>query len=237
METLVGEYCGFVDAGYLVAAGARALSLRTNQVRPNAAAVVDWLAGLGPPARADGDALLRTYWYDGAYDSTHSRHASQKRFHDAIALTSGIQVRLGHLAERRSPRMRTPIRAALRNTAVDLGIEPDELVSTFETHWEWRPEHSQKGVDTLLTLDLVRLGQSGASETAVLVTGGRDLAEAVRTVQDLGRRVVIASPRRSPVAQELHQLADVVVTIGPDWLGAMLTTRAGQHVTSSHRAA
>jgi hypothetical protein len=51
----------------------------------------------------------------------------------------------------------------------------------FEEYFEFRPLQSQKGVDTLLVLDLVRLAQNGACHTALLFTGDRDIAEAVRT--------------------------------------------------------
>ena len=42
----------------------------------------------------------------------------------------------------------------------------------------------QKGVDSLMVLDLVRLAQLRAFDTALVVAGDRDLAEALRVVAD-----------------------------------------------------
>ncbi|MGH8906868.1 MAG: NYN domain-containing protein [Egibacteraceae bacterium] len=66
------------------------------------------------------------------------------------------------------------------------------------------PGRQQKGVDTLVTLDLVRLAQRNAYDTAILIAGDRDLAEAIRTAQDSGKAsslrclLVSASRKRSP---------------------------------------
>ena len=70
----------------------------------------------------------------------------------------------------------------------------------------------QKGVDTLLVLDLVRLAQLRAFDTALIITGDRDLAEAVRVIaDDYARRVILFSVKGSSPAktsQELVQAAD-----------------------------
>ena len=149
--------------------------------------------------------LLRTYWYDGSLDPRDAGYHAQRRYFNAIANTPGIQLRLGHL-KRTTPSWHYPLRQALETMSVD----PDE----FAQHFQFRPQLSQKGVDTLIVLDLVRLGQQGTYDTAILVAGDRDLAEAVRTAQDAGRRVVLAHPEGAGVAQELRQLADHVLEIG-----------------------
>ena len=102
---------------------------------------------------------------------------------------------------------------------------PDQLVAEFERHFQFRPERQQKGVDTLITLDLVRLGQTRAYDTAVLIAGDRDIAEAVRTAQDLGRHVVVAHPQGAGMATELRQLADGVIPIVIGQLQRMLVRR------------
>ena len=66
-------------------------------------------------------------------------------------------------------------------------------MAEFDRNWTFRPERRQKGVDTLIALDLVRLAGHSVFDTAVLVSGDRDLAEAVRATQDLGSQVVIAT--------------------------------------------
>ena len=80
----------------------------------------------------------------------------------------------------------------------------------------------QKGVDTLLTLDLVRLAGKSAYATAVLIINDGDFSEAIRAAQDFGVRVVIATPNKYKVAIQLKNLADGVTTIPRETLVEML---------------
>jgi uncharacterized LabA/DUF88 family protein len=165
--------------------------------------------------RNAGMQLLRVYWYDGSLDPSDNGYRGQRRYFNAIANTPGVQLRLGHL-KRSTPSWHYPLRQALEAMGVD--------ANEFAEHFEFKPQLSQKGVDTLIVLDLVRLGQEASYDTAVLVAGDRDLAEAVRTAQDAGRRVVLAHPEGAGVAQELRQLADHVVEIGVPHLSRMFAT-------------
>lgn len=63
-----------------------------------------------------------------------------------------------------------------------------------------------------------RLAQDSVFNTAVLVAGDRDLAEAVRAIQGIGRRVVILQPQGSEVARELRQLPDMLQLIDSEML-------------------
>lgn len=183
---------------------------------------VDWLRDLG--AQLPGSPIfLRAYWYDGAYDSRHHKHRAQRRFFDRIAKTPGVQLRLGHI-QVRTPTWQYPVKAALRKVGVDLG--------EFEKHFQFRPELGQKGVDTLIALDLVRLAQRRVFDTAVLVAGDRDLAEPVRVAQDEGRRVIVAIPERGGIAAELAQLADEVRYIGEEDLRKMFSVTESRNVGS-----
>lgn len=152
------------------------------------------------------------YWYDGAFAPGDPRHASQRKFFDAIEQTPGVQLRLGHIQEL-TPKWQYPIKAALKACGVSL--------ATFEEHFQFRPEMGQKGVDTRVTLDLVRLAQQDAYDTAILVAGDRDLAEPVRAAQDEGKKVVVAAPSGGGLARELRFLADAVITINKSDLRAM----------------
>ena len=218
------SYVGFVDAGYLRAEGAKMLGKRATAVRPDASAVADWFFSWPTGSELDGQTFLRAYWYDGAFDPWHSEYGGQRRFFDAIAHTPSVQLRLGHIAERQS-RLENPIRHALRNTAAGLGIESDKLIAEFDNHWTFYPDRQQKGVDTLITLDMVRLASRSAFESAIVIAGDRDLAEVVRTVQDYGVRVLIATPNRASVANEILQLADDVIDITKDEVRKMLPDR------------
>ncbi len=229
---MADSYAGFIDIGFLTAEGARALHLPKAQVRPNAAKVVSWLQRLsepsiGPTGREPlgGRRFLRAYWYDGAFPPAHDQYASQRRFLDAIAYTPGVQLRLGHISERRS-RLETPVLNALKSTAAGLGVDSDLMLEEFGKHWTFYPERQQKGVDALLALDLVRLAERGAYETAVLLAGDRDLAEAIRTAQDAGRQVIVATPSRASLASEVAQLADEVIDLNEGTLRELLEQRA-----------
>ncbi|MCY4028477.1 MAG: NYN domain-containing protein [Acidobacteria bacterium] len=213
---------GFVDAGFLRAEGARVLGHRPAAVRPAAAAIATWfnqLCGDG-----SGRTFLRAYWYDGAFDPSHVEYGGQRAFLEAIGLTPGIQLRLGHIAERPS-RLERPVRQALERTAAGLGLEPERLMTEFNRHWTFRPERHQKGVDTLIALDMVRLASRAGYSTAVLIAGDRDLAEAVRASQDFGARVLAATPNRASLARELAQLADEVIHMPETDMRRMLTPR------------
>ena len=216
-------FLGFLDVGFLRAEGAKVLGLRPNDIQPDAQAIVEWFRGLETDLPL-GLTLLRVYWYDGAFAPVRPQYSGQQRFFNAIASTPGVQLRLGHIAVRES-RLRGPIRRALRKTAIDLSLDSNELLSAFEQNWEFKQDIQQKGVDTLLTLDLVRLAGRSVCDTAVLIAGDRDLAEAVRTAQDFGLRVLIATPNRDSIARELAQLADDLIDISHDKIKEMLPSR------------
>lgn len=220
---MADSYAAFIDVGFLRAEGARIIGQRPSGVRPDAAAIVGWCRRLAT-GELLGQAFLRAYWYDGAFDPAHPQYTGQRSFFDAIASTPGVQLRLGHISEHPS-RLEQPIKSALRNTASGLEVDPNALLAEFSKHWAFYPERQQKGVDTLIALDLVRLTGRSVCSTAVLMAGDRDLAEAVRTAQDFGVRVVVATPVRASVAREVAQLADEVIDISADEVRAMLLLR------------
>lgn len=205
---------GFIDYGYLRASGGHAHGKRPWEVRPDPAKVVTWLDQTISPQ--EGASFLRAYWYDGAFDPWDPRRARQDSFFRAIAGTPGIQLRLGHLQEL-TPKWQHAVKAAVVSAGLTLQV--------FEQHFTFRPELNQKGVDTLITLDLVRLAQRRAFDTAVLVAGDRDLAEPVRAAQDEGHRVVVAVPQGAGLARELKELADEVLTLETSHLQGMFTFR------------
>jgi uncharacterized LabA/DUF88 family protein len=100
-------------------------------------------------------------------------------------------------------------------------VEPAD----FEKHFTFRKEFQQKGVDGLIVLDLVQLSRDRVVDLIVLVSGDRDLAEAVRVAQSAGCRVVIAHPPGTGVALALRQLADGCLEIDRQDLEKMLVAR------------
>jgi uncharacterized LabA/DUF88 family protein len=200
---------GFVDAGYLQAEGARAIGAQVEDARINPAELVAWLRRFTfPTSEGFRRDLLRVYWYDGAYDAAHERFAAQRRYFNAIAAAPGVQLRLGHLQPRPAGWQRA-VKRALQASGTNL--------TEFERHFTFRRGVEQKGVDTLIVLDIVRLAERGAYDLAVLVSGDRDIAEAVRVAQDAGRRVVVAKPRAGHgLSTELAHLADAIIEIDDD---------------------
>ena len=214
-------YAGFVNAGFLRAEGARALDENPRNVRMDSGAVVSWFQDL----TFERDArFLRAYWYDARLDSGHELADGQRRFFSALGQTPGIQLRLGHIVEYR-PWFEQGIRDALTRTAVALNLDPDRVMEEFDQQWTFRPERRQRGVDTMLCSDIVRLSGRGAFDTAVIFSGDRDLAEAVRSAQELGARVVIATPDRHSVSREMNDLADEILELTEDDLNLMLPER------------
>ena len=108
------SYAGFIDVGFLHAGGAATLKKKKDAVRLQASEIVDWLRT--PGHFGIEGAFLRAYWYDGAYDPKHAAYENQRKYFNAIAHTTGIQLRLGHIAEHPS-RLEKPTRLALANTA------------------------------------------------------------------------------------------------------------------------
>jgi uncharacterized LabA/DUF88 family protein len=214
---LLSKYAGFIDYGFLDAAGANALKRKKTHVKPDAANCVEWLREIGGQLEG-APTLLRVYWYDAEFEPSDPRYPSQRKYFDAIARTPGLQLRLGHLRES-VPNWHYAMKKALER----YGVDPDE----FEKHFSFQSVLSQKGVDTLITLDLVRLAQTNAYQTAILVAGDRDLAEPVRVAQDFGCRVLLAVPPKAGVAQELRQVADAVITIDDATLGRILRVSEG----------
>jgi uncharacterized LabA/DUF88 family protein len=180
----------------------------------NAEAVVKWAKSIGPR-----DSLLRIYWYDGEFNPRHAEYSDQRKYFDQLADVAGLQLRLGYVVERR-PTWHLAIKHALKACGVSL--------NEFQKNFRFLPHREQKGVDALLTLDLVRLAQKGAFQWAVLVAGDRDFAEVVCTAQDEGRRIFVAVPTLKDLAPQLRQSADELLVIDPAVLTSFFDTGSGR---------
>lgn len=198
------RFVAFLDVGYLKAASASALGRPVRDIKPRPDKWVEWLHGLGQKIPGK-PAFLRAYWYDGAYDPRHPRYQAQRKYFDSIADVPGIQVRLGHLRVEKNQSWHYAVKAALKK----IGVEEE----AFTEHFEFKPRLEQKGVDTRITLDIVRLAQRRVYTAAILVAGDRDLAEPVRVAQDEGCLMFVAIPTGGGLAPELRQLADEVVCL------------------------
>jgi uncharacterized LabA/DUF88 family protein len=206
---------GMVDAGFLSRATGAALKLDVSSFDFEPIDVRNWFRYSA--ALIDRE-FLRAYWYDGAYPpGSHLLGEQMKQFSE-LESAPGIQLRLGRL-ERRPNSQKSAIRRAVEAAGGDW--------STFCENFDLRDELQQKGVDTLIVLDMVRLARDGAFQTLLLMSGDADLVEAVRTVQDAGREVILGVPVGAGVAPELRRVVDELVVIQDMQLRRMLKDKPG----------
>jgi uncharacterized LabA/DUF88 family protein len=194
---------GFLDTGFLGHA-AKAF-LRSNSIDVSSYRRLEPQACLQlfESAAAElGGELHRLYWYDGRHPHGTSEEIAHREHRKSVALTNGIHYRCTTLR---------PIRDLPKGIATTLReLGWDER--SFRRQWNLTGARwEQKGIDTLIVLDLVRLARRSAFDMAILCTGDRDLAEAVREAQSLGARVALVHPPRtknSGIAFDLRALAD-----------------------------
>jgi uncharacterized LabA/DUF88 family protein len=158
---------------------------------------------------------LRCYWYDAAHRQGTSQYADQRKLFDLVEDTPGMQIRLGSLRERPKP-----WEGRVRAVAKEYGLDPREFISKLDIG----KQYEQKGVDTLIVMDLVRMAQQGTYDYVVLLAGDQDLAEAIRTAQDFGRLVLVAAPKGTRISPEIGRLADEVLWLTEPVLKEMLVS-------------
>jgi len=183
----------FVDAQFLRIEGAKALGFDVRSSRLHAPKLVQSLRELAE--ELTGHRFLRLYWYDAEYPPNHPSADSQREYFRAISLTPGLTLRLGKIKPITPPWLHRVRRELERRGAADLLDRAG-------------PIHVQKGVDTLLVLDLVRLAQRRVIHAALLVAGDRDLLDGVRAAQEDGCTVALAYPYRAGVDPDLRRTVD-----------------------------
>jgi uncharacterized LabA/DUF88 family protein len=144
----------FIDAGYL--------NKLAEATKPKVK--IDF-AKIGPVlAQLVGGTLFRTYFYDcrphqssPPTDEERKRYAANYRFLDALRKIPRFVIREGRLSK---ASVQCP--------------KCGDIRSAFE----------QKGVDILLSIDLVKLAASGRIGKAVVITGDSDFVPAVRVAKE-----------------------------------------------------
>lgn len=151
----------FVDAGFLMAAGATQCSgsPARDSVRCDYPKVVQGLLQAANNHAADN--YLRTYWYDASASGIPDEDQT------IIAELTGVKIRLGRLVR-----------------------------------------GEQKGVDSRIIIDMMKLALNHTVDTFFLLTGDEDLAEAVEEVQNQGARVILMSIEGYIQSRLLVQAAD-----------------------------
>jgi len=75
----------------------------------------------------------------------------------------------------------------------------------------------EKGIDIKIAVDMIGLALKNAYDTAILVSGDGDFADAVEAVKDLGKHVENACPKKS-LARHLQQACDKVTILDAAFL-------------------
>ena len=155
------SYAAFLDYGFLRNQGAKVLGVKAADINVNPNYILSWCTWHDRRLfNAPFVQFLRLYWYDGQWNPSENPdgYKRQRPFFDSIAEIAGIQLRLGQLA-RRPPGEEGLIRRALIEAAKAMSVDGASLVAEFEKHYDLKGMPAQKGVDTLLALDFVRLAQ------------------------------------------------------------------------------
>jgi uncharacterized LabA/DUF88 family protein len=136
---------------------------------------------------ADGDNLLRTYYYNcEPWQSSpptpeeSRKFAGAQRFYSALRNLPNFEVRLGRLAYR--------------------GIRDDGS-----------PILDQKGVDIHLAVDLLRLSYNKAITKAYLITNDSDFIPAIKDSKDSGVQIVLVHGKKPQI--NLRESVDNLIQI------------------------
>lgn len=87
----------------------------------------------------------------------------------------------------------------------------------YPTAWPDAPPY-EKGIDVRLATDMLTHAFKGNYDTAVLVSGDNDFADAVQAVKDLGRNVEVALFGHRNSSRRLRDVADDSIALGPPCL-------------------
>lgn len=118
--------------------------------------------------------LIRTYYYDGLANAEEDieAHQKQKEFQNWLNSTfDNFEVRTSYLRKLNNPKI----------TMTEISQKEN-----IEVRKIWR----QKGVDTLLSLDMIDKAASNQYDLAILVAGDLDHAETVKAVKSRGKQVL-----------------------------------------------
>jgi uncharacterized LabA/DUF88 family protein len=87
----------------------------------------------------------------------------------------------------------------------------------YPAAWPGAPPY-EKGIDVRLATDMLTHAFKGNYDTAVLVSGDNDFADAVQAVKDLGRNVEVALFGNPNSSRRLRDVADDSISLRPPYL-------------------
>jgi uncharacterized LabA/DUF88 family protein len=140
--------------------------------------------------------LTRIYYYYAPLNDVEFPDAArdQRKFLGALSRIDYLEVRLGKLVKRTI------------------------FYQCPQCNYQYsRDIFLQKGVDTRIVIDMLRLAMRGLYDTGILISGDADLSEAVQSVKELGKHVENAFTEYG-WAHELQRSCDKRVVIDEDFL-------------------
>jgi uncharacterized LabA/DUF88 family protein len=150
--------------------------------------------------------LIRTYYYNATFPRQLDEEGYRKRqrFLESLRRVPLFEVRLGRLQVRN---------LAIPEPCRDCPHLPDYPLKGKDG----RPVRlEEKGVDVRIATDLISMAHSTAYDTAILVSGDGDFADAVQAVKDLGKNVEVAwFPEQG--FYHLQSIADQTIRLTPDF--------------------
>lgn len=140
----------------------------------------------------NGRPLIRIYYYNTPVDREENEfnYKEQQRFFGELDRVPYLQKRLGTLVKRR--------------------------VTCKMCHGAYTRK-LQKGVDSLLVTDMLKMAYNDNYDTAILVSGDADFACAVEAVKDNGQHVEVAS-FATLQSYQLYQMCDKSITLNKAYL-------------------
>lgn len=144
-----------------------------------------------------GRRLARAYYYTTPSPRPNSSQGkAHQRFLDKLGWVENLQLRRGRIV----PRSHT--------------IECPKCKETFKYN-----VYTQKGVDTRIAVDMVTLAVRDAYDTAILVSGDSDLAEAVNYIREqTNKKVENACVPNKSWAKTLREAADKRIPLTREYL-------------------
>ncbi len=144
-----------------------------------------------------GRGLVRAYYYTTPSPRPNSSLGkSHQRFLDKLGWIENLQIRRGRIVPRRHT------------------IECPKCKESFEYN-----DYTQKGVDARIAVDMVTLAVRSAYDTAILVSGDSDLAEAVDYIREqTNKKVENACVPGKSWAKTLREAADKRIPLTEEYL-------------------
>ncbi len=144
----------------------------------------------------------RTYYFDSVKKEP-KKYNAKLGFLDALR-RHGITVYTKNLRKKIIRCEDCPIGKEIKKQK-ELFLPDSKLIKPYYIEY-------QKGVDIAIVTELFKMARENAFETAIIVSGDDDFASAVACVKDMGKRVEVASFKKS-LGYDMREIADKLIIL------------------------